>query len=161
MSDTLGSGCRWLKKFIGWKNTVKRFHWPQIKNKVLVFIGQKYTMECFHWLNTIRCFSRLETAAVSRVAVCQSTYQVVNSRKDAIIHIVIAGTCGWEKMLTMLPRLRRTRFSDLYDVAQRAAFLSQSTMPEMKVFNRATKLKQRNRAASQPDYQDYEFIRCV
>ena len=65
------------------------------------------------------------------------------------------------RMLSILAMFRRVPSAGQHDLrlALCATFSSQSFMAEMKVFDRATKLKQRNRAALQSDYDDYEFIR--
>lgn len=64
-------------------------------------------------------------------------------------------------VLSILAMFRRIPSAGQHDLrlALCATFASQSFMAEMKVFDRATKLKQRNRAALQSGYDDYEFIR--
>ena len=66
-------------------------------------------------------------------------------------------------MLSILVQLRRTALVGQHHlpIVLLAGFSSQPSVPEMKVFDRATKLRQRNRAVLQPDYNDYEFIRYV
>ena len=74
---------------------------------------------------------------------------------------IVDSTSSYRRMLSILAMFRRVPSAGQHDLrlALCATFASQSFMAEMKVFDRATKLKQRNRAALQSGYDDYEFIR--